>query len=239
MKRALFVVLGAIALAGCGTGGPGPAAAAAPAQAAAPTITAQGVGTVSGSPDTMTIVIGVQTRGDTARAALDTNNERATALLEVLKGAGVAPADLRTSQLSINPTYDQQGVRITGYEVANQVTATVRDIAAAGGLLDAAGQAAGDAVRVQHLGFSIDDDSEPRARARADAVRQAQAQAQQLAEAAGVALGPVQRITEVVADGPDPYPYAARDTAAAQLAPVEPGTQEIGVRVEVVYGIDR
>jgi uncharacterized protein YggE len=244
MKRAVSVlpvlVLGVMALAGCAADRPGPTVATGTGAAAVPAITARGTGTVRGTPDTMTIVIGVQTRGDTAKAALDANNQKATALIEVLKGGGVAAADLQTSQLSINPSYDQQGTRITGYEVTNQVTATLRDIAAAGGLLDAAGESAGDTVRVQQLGFSIDDESEPRARARADAVRQAQAQAQQMADAAGVTLGPIQKITEVAAAQPTPYPYADRvSPAAASLAPVEPGTQELSVVVEVVYGIDQ
>jgi uncharacterized protein YggE len=244
MKRAVsllpVLVLGVIALAGCAGAEPGPTAATGTGTAAVPAITARGTGTVRGTPDTMTIVIGVQTRGDTAKAALDANNEKATALIEVLKGRGVAAADLQTSRLSINPSYDQQGTRITGYEVTNQVTATLRDIAAAGGLLDAAGESAGDAVRVQQLGFSIDDESEPRARARADAVQQAQAQARQMAEAAGVALGPIQKITEVAGSQPAPYPYAdGAGSATASLAPVEPGTQELSVVVEVVYGIDQ
>jgi uncharacterized protein YggE len=242
MKRAVslvpVLVLSVIALAGCGAGGPGPTPASGTGSAGIPVITARATGTVRGTPDTMTVVIGVQTRGDTARAALDANNAKATALIEVLKGGGVAAADLRTSQLSINPTYDQQGSRITGYEVTNQVTATLHDIAAAGGLLDAAGASAGDDVRVQQLSFSIDDDSEPRAQARADAVRQAQAQAEQMADAAGVTLGPIQKITEIAMGQPAPYPYPSADTAAASLAPIEPGTEELSVVVEVVYGID-
>ena len=74
----------------------------------------------------------------------------ATGLLDVLRGRGVADRDLRTSGLSISPTFDTDG-RITGYEVTNQVAATLRDVAGAGALIDAAAQAAGDAVRVQQI----------------------------------------------------------------------------------------
>ena len=243
MKRALHLVpvlvLGAVALVGCAAAEPVPPATAATGSAAVPGITARGTGTVRGTPDTMTVVLGVQTRADTAEAALGANSERATALIEALKGRGVPAEDLQTSQLSIYPSFDQQGTRITGYEVSNQVTATLRDIPAAGALVDAAAGAAGDAIRVQQLGFSIDDDSGPRAQARADAVRQAQDQAGQLAEAAGVALGPIRTITEVAAGQPTPYPQAADRAAQTSLAPVEPGTQELSVVVEVVYGIDQ
>lgn len=233
LSTAAALVLGALALAGCS----GANAATAAGSTDLPRITAHGTGTVTGTPDLLTVVLGVQTRGPNAKGALDDNNARATALIDMLKGRGVAPADLQTSQLSIYPTYDNTSGRINGYEVSNQVTATLRDIGAAGALIDAAGEAAGDAVRVQQLGFSIDDDSAPRAQARADAVRQAQAQAQQMAEAAGVGLGPLQSITEVVSTPPTPpIPYATQAADAASV-PLEPGTQTLTVMVEVVYGI--
>lgn len=234
LSSAAVLLLGALALTGCS---PAPVAAG---PGDMPRITARGVGTVTGVPDTLTIVLGVQTRGPSAAGALGDNNTRANALIEVLKGRGVAPADLQTSQLSIYPTFDGVSGRITGYEVSNQVTATVRDIGAAGGLIDAAGEAAGDAVRVQSIGFSIDDESAPRAQARADAVRLARAQAEQLAEAAGVGLGGIVSITEVVSAPPSPIAFdAARPAELAASAPIEPGTQELTVMVEVVYGINQ
>lgn len=221
----------ALVLTGCA----GPPAPAAPAPQ--PGITARGLGVVGGAPDLVTVVLGVQSRDPSARAALDANNAGAAAVTERLTASGVAAADLRTSGLSINPTYGPTG-RISGYEVTNQVTATLRDIGAAGGLIDAAAAAAGDSIRVDRLGFSIDDDSALRARARADAVRLAQAQATQLAEAAGVGLGPILSITEVAQDAPPPL---QRDFAQADAAsvPLQPGTQELSVTVEIVYAIEQ
>ncbi len=154
----------------------------------------------------------------------------------MLKSKGVAAADLQTSQLSVNPTSDSATGRITGYEVTNQVTAKLHDIGAAGGLIDAAGEAAGDAVRLQQLAFSIDDDSASRAQARADAVRQAQAHAKQMADAAGVTLGRIRSITELPVSPPSPL---GREGAAAAPVPIEPGAQELAVMVEVVYAIDQ
>jgi uncharacterized protein len=225
----LTVLIGGTALAGCS------AAAAQPAVAEAPGVTARAVGTVKGAPDLLTVVLGVQTQGPDAKGALDANSQKVTALLGALKGGGVAAADLQTSQLSINPIYAQNG-RINGYDVSNLVTATLRDIAGAGGLVDAAAAAAGDAVRVQQLSFSIDDDSAARATARAAAVKQAQAQAEQMAQAAGVTLGPLRSITEIPATTGFAGD-AARAAAPAASVPIEPGTQEIGVTVEVAYAV--
>jgi uncharacterized protein YggE len=148
----------------------------------------------------------------------------------------VAPADIRTSQLTVHPTTAPESGRITGYEVSNQVTATLHDIAAAGALIDQAAAAAGDAIRVQSIQFSVADESAARAEARADAVRRALAQARQLADAAGVGLGPVRSIVELAGEQP-PVPYMA-DAARAQAAvPIQPGTQELAVTVEVVHDI--
>ena len=166
------VPLAAMTLAGCAQP-TGPTGALEP-----PRITARGVGTVTSKPDLLSVVIGVQTQGSSAQQALQANNELATSTIAALKGAGVADADLRTSQLSVSPTYDQNNGRISGYEVNNLVTATLRAIdqgdgERAGAVIDAAGAAAGDAIRVQQLRFSLADDSAPRAQARADAVRKA------------------------------------------------------------------
>jgi uncharacterized protein len=233
MHRAALPVLAlaALALTGC------TAATAAPqGPAEPPGITARATGTVVAAPDTATFVLGVQTRDRTATAALTANSERAAAVIGVLQGAGVAPADIRTSQLTVYPTTAPESGRITGYEVSNQVTATLRDIAAAGAVIDQAAAAAGDAIRVQTIQFSIADESAARAEARADAVRRALAQAQQLADAAGVGLGPVRSIIEAPGEQP-PLPYRAEADLAQQSVPIQPCTQELSVTVEVAHDI--
>ena len=200
-------------------------------------ISAEAIGTISGTPDVVTIVIGVQTQSASAQTALDDNNKKAAEVIGVLKDSGVAPADLQTSQLSINPSYDEKGQQITGYQVTNMVTAKLRDISTAGAVIDAAGKTAGDAVRVQQLSFSIDDDSALRAEARADAVKRAQAQAKQMADAAGIQLGAIRSITETPVAMPAVYPSMAAADSAAGSVPIEPGSQELSVVVQVVYAI--
>lgn len=232
MHRATLplLALAALALSGCSS-----AAAAQPGSAAPPAITARATGTVVAAPDTATVVLGVETRDRSATTALTANSDRANAVIGVLQGAGVAPADIRTSQLSVSPTTAPETGRITGYEVSNQVTATLHDIAAAGTLIDQAAAAAGDAIRVQSIQFSIADESAARADARADAVRRALTQAQQLADAAGVGLGPVRSIVEV--SGQPPMPYRADAGVAQKAMPLQPGSQELSVTVEVVHDI--
>lgn len=245
---AAAAVVAVLALAGCGQGERN-AAATTPAAGIStddgrPSIAARGIGQVKGTPDTLRVVLGVETRSGSAQEALSANNDKANALIDTLKDKGVEAKDIQTSQLSINPTHDDKGQRITGYQVNNSVTATLHDIAGAGALIDAAAAAAGDAVRVQSIGFSIDDDSALKAEARTQAVHQAQLQAEQMARAAGVKLGGIRLISEVPASSPLPYAQDAYRSiggapAASSPAPIEPGRQELTLTVDVVWDIAR
>lgn len=234
---------GVLALAGCSgptaTGADpstgAPATTASPATSAS--ISAQGVGTASGVPDTVTMQIGVETRNASAKAAIEENSAKAKQLVATFKSAGIADKDIQTSQLYVNPDYNNSG-KPTGYVVNNMLTVKITGIDKAGPLIDQAGKAAGDAIRLQGLSFGFSDDSAVMAKARADAVRQARTQATQLAEAAGVKLGAVKSIVEQPGGGMA-MPYAsmaaAGDSSAAM--PIQAGSVDLAVTVQVVYEI--
>jgi hypothetical protein len=216
-----------------------------PAPAAAPGgqqqgIVAHGEGKVTGIPDTVTLVLGAQTQSASARDALTQNNAKTGAIIAMLKAKGVAAKDVQTSDLSISPMYGSSfpggtDSRITGYQVSNMVTATMHDVSASGAVIDAAADAAGNDVRVQNLSFSIADDGALRAQARTAAVTQAKEKAKQLADAAGVSLGPLLSITEG-SSTPPPMPYAAQAKALNDV-PVEPGSQQLLITVDLVYAV--
>ena len=86
MRHLLLAATATLLLAGCAGPAPG-------APADTPTVTTRGVGTVTGTPDTLTVVLAVATRAPQAAAALEDNNARATALLDVLRDRGVADDD--------------------------------------------------------------------------------------------------------------------------------------------------
>lgn len=204
-----------------------------------PSISAIGVGVVSGTPDVLTVQLGVQTQAKTASDALIDNNKRAAELIATLAAQGVDKKDVSTSELSIYPNYNNNGTTITGYQVSNLVTAVLRDVQKAGSVIDAAARAAGDAIRLNQVGFSFADDSELRAQARATAVKNALAQAKQMADAAGVSLGPILSISENASmNSPQPL-YALADAAAGarESMPVVSGEQQLSVSVQVIVGI--
>ena len=154
-----------------------------------------GTGRVSVVPDRLFLNLGVETRAPKVADALRTNNKAAQDLIKVLKDKGVAEKDIKTSQLSIYPQFDTTGRRITSYQVNNSVTATIRNIATSGDLIDSAATVAGDAIRINGLDFSVGDPSAALASARDLAVKDAKTQAEQLAKSAGVKLGKLRTIS--------------------------------------------
>ncbi len=202
------------------------------------TITGTATGMVKGTPDTLTVTLGVQTGASTAQTALAQNADQSTRVIAALKASGVAPKDVQTAALSLNPTLNRQG-GITGYSVSNVVTAKIHDIANAGKVVDAAAAQAGNNIRVQGVELSIEDTGKLVAAARTDAVSRARAQAGQLAKAAHVGLGPVRRITERRQTSTSPFTKQfSADSAAVSGVPIEAGTQDLSVDVTVVFAID-
>jgi hypothetical protein len=201
------------------------------------TVVATGTAKVRGVPDVLTMTLGVTSRADTVGAALDRNNAAVGKVMDVLTDAGVDEKDVQTSSFSIGPVYDDRGAKVTGYQVSNLVTVTLRDLARAGTLIDRAAQAGGDDVVMHGVSFSFDDASGLVARARAEAVRRARAQAEQLAQAAGVELVAVRTISE---SSPDAGPVLSAPEASARAdtgVAIAPGSEELSVQVTVVYTI--
>jgi uncharacterized protein YggE len=82
----------------------------------------------------------------------------------------------------------------------------------------------------------VNDRTAVEAQARTLAVRDAATKAQQLADAAGVRLGPLLSLTEQGIGRPIPV---ARGISAMASMPVEPGEVEVTVIVEARYRLGR
>ena len=189
----------AVALAGAGLGvglsnaGASPEAAPAPpgCGSSAPRLTVQGSGQASGTPDELTSAFSFSTSAGSSASALSQNNAKVSQALAALEANGVAARDVQTTGLTLQPQYAfPHGVpTLTGYEVTNTVTATLRRAATAGMAIDAVVTASGDAAQIDWLTFSFGDPTTVEDAARADAVRQAKSHAAALAAAAGRSLG--------------------------------------------------
>lgn len=240
---AAATVAAGLALAGCGratdTAAGAPSSVGCPS--GTPTITAHGHGSTQGPPDLLTVSLGVQTSASTTGAALTANSTAANGLVAQLRKDGVAETDLQTSGLSIQPTYNK--TVITGYHVTNTVTAKLHNITGAGALIDDASQAAGNAIQVNSISFSIQDDSSLTAIAKEAAVRQARDQAAAMAKGTGMHLGRLCSLNDNSAQVPEPtlggFALGASGGAGAAAPPIETGSQQVIADVTAVFQISR
>jgi uncharacterized protein YggE len=214
-------------------------AGAAAAQEPPRQITVQGSAEADAVPDLATVTAGVDTRADSAAAALASNSETMTAIFAALDAAGIERRDVQTSQLSLSPVYEpfrenaDMPPAVVAYEASNLVTVRVRNIDGLGAAIDALAKAG--ANRLQGVSFEVADPKPHLDVARERAVADARSRAELYARAAGVALGPVVSIRETVEV---PGPILMRAEAASDAPPIAAGTVSLRAQVEVVYGIE-
>ena len=205
-----------------------------------PTINVAGHGEVEGTPDVMTVTMGVQTIDPSAQAALQHNNDRGDrARSTSLKAQGVAAKDIQTVDLNVSPNFDKN-FHVTGYSASNTVTAKLRDLSKAGKVIDAAALTAGRGHPLP--GRVVLDRQHERAR-REGARRRDQGRARAGQAARGRGRREARR---------DPHhrrhrhhaPAAAVLRAARRAqagrtprVPIEPGSQQLSVDVTVVFDI--
>ncbi|WP_353344266.1 SIMPL domain-containing protein [Aquicoccus sp. SU-CL01552] len=203
-------------------------------------ITVAGEGRIEAAPDMATITLGVTHEAKEARDAMQATSEAVAKVLERLAAMGIAPRDLQTRQLSLNPLWSDSSVsdrdrrRITGFVASNTVIVRVRDLAALGGVLDAVIE--DGANDFNGLRFGLQDPAPLMDEARQRAVSDAMDRAKLLAGAAGVTLGPVLSIDEHGGGSVAPMAEMAMRMSAAG-APVAAGELTITANVAMVFAI--
>jgi uncharacterized protein YggE len=201
------------------------------------TIVVSGTGRVAVQPDVADLRLGVTVAKPTVEAARGEAAATMDAILRAVDGAGVARADVRTAMLSVQPRYDYRDGRapvLTGYEIANVVEVSVRDLSALGDVIDATLTAG--ATSMDALSFRLADPRPAEREARRQAMAEARSRADFLAEAAGVTVQGVSDIEGQPVRPPGPVAKAERMALAADAGtPVEAGTLEVAVTVSVTY----
>lgn len=211
------------------------------AQDIAPRLTVTGTGEVGAAPDLARFDAGATAEAATAAAALAATSAAMTDIRAVLDGAGIAPADIRTTALSLSPVWSNSygsgsgKPRITGFQARNQVTVTLRDLAALGPLLD--DLATAGANQLGTIRFDLSDEAAALDAARVAAVADARRKAALYAGAAGVTLGPLIRLAEGTPRIDRPMMAEMALAADSRGVPVSEGTLTLRADVTLVYAI--
>ena len=215
------------------------------------TISVSGSATASSNPDTLVIVLGVESEAKTANESLSQNSNSLNSVISSLTNSGLSEDDIQTSNFSIYPTYDSikdfngnwQQV-LTGYRVSNILSIQTDKIGSAGDIIDAA--VSSGANRVDNVSFQLSD--KKLQKISDDLIADAINDATQKAEKALVPLK--QKIvgvkSVVIHDNVVPYydsPMRASFDGFAESsmksAPIMSGDEEITTNVSVVFYISQ
>lgn len=215
------------------------------------TISVSGTATASSSPDSLVIVLGVESEAKTANESLSENSNSLNSVISSLTNSGLSEDDIQTSNFSIYPMYDSikdfngnwQQV-LTGYRVSNILSIQTDKIDSAGDIIDAA--VSSGANRVDNVSFQLSDDKYQKISD--DLIADAINDATQKAEKALVPLK--QKIvgvkSVVIHDNVVPYydsPMRASFDGFAESsmksAPIMSGDEEITTNVSIVFYISQ
>lgn len=205
----------------------------------AATLTVVGRGAVRVQPDLATVNLGIDIVRPALPDALTAANTQMEAIIAAARAAGVAENDIQTTSfyVSVLRSYDPTGnpSEITGFQVSNQVSVTVRDLTKVSDVL--ADAVAAGANAIYGITFSLADPTGAAMEARRLAVEDARARAEVLADATGQPLGRIASLTEVSSPYGPPSPLLASgaEGAAGYAPPIQGGTVEVVVQVEVTF----
>lgn len=203
------------------------------------TVTVHGKGSVVTAPDQVRLSVQVNTRGESANAAMSSASGKTKEILLLLKNLGVDAKDVQTSRVSVAPILDyQRNIQpppIIGYSGTNDFSILFK-----GKFMDKVGEfmdkaVAAGATSFGGLQYETSRQRELERDALLSAAQDARARATVLAKELNADLGEVVGITE---SGAGPAPVARgimmSETAVAG-APVMTGELTISVQVTVVF----
>lgn len=205
-----------------------------------PSISTSAVGETSVVPDRAMLSVAVESQGQTAAAAGAENAKLQAHVIDAVKAAGVAAAQIRTSGYNVYPEYAQasgKAPRVTGYRAQNAVQIEIRNLESVGKVIDAV--LAAGATNLSALSLYASSTDAARRDALQKAVAKARADAEVAATAAGGSLGALLELTTEPFGVPQPITLQGRLTGMAMEArmaaptPVESGEITVNAVVHV------
>jgi uncharacterized protein len=205
-----------------------------PTPTAPPTVTTSATAEASVAPDRATILVAVETHGNTAATAGAENAKLTRAVLDTLRALGLTKDQTGTLGYRVTPQYttDKGKSRVTGYDAANTVKVELKVVADVGRMVDAA--LAAGANNISSLQFTATNADSARRDALARATVQARGDAEAMAKALGASLGPPVEVTTDSQGGIrfGPAPMMARMAVQDNApTPIDAGPITINVTV--------
>jgi uncharacterized protein YggE len=222
------------------------AAAESPVQPSPGTVRVVAQATIRVKPDQAQFDVGVTTDQKSALAAIAENGPKMERVLAALKKEVRANSEIKTSQLTVSPRFEETEnsrltARVIGYVATNTVRVKVTDVGSVAKLLDVAFQSGANVV--DRVGISLKDPEAAENQALGAASAKARARATAMAESQGLRVGDVVWVSEgdrydphdPIEGGGGRYRYTSR--ASLRTMPLEFGSVEVSATVTVVFAL--
>ena len=198
-----------------------------------------GEGVSEAAPDMATITVGVTFEATTAAEALGQTSVATGEMLTLLSEIGVEQRDMQTTNLRLNPVWDNrkrdERPVISGYQASNNVVVRIRSLGDLGVILDDIVQ--NGANEFYGLNFGLQNPGPVQDAAREAAVAETIRKAKLYAAAAGVELGAILSISEAGASAPSPVALQEFGAARSAPVPIAQGELSISAQVTIVFEI--
>ncbi len=212
-------------------------------------ITVNGEGKASVSPDMLIVNVSVSELADSTEAAQSQSNEKVTQVMDILSGYAIPTHNIKSTSVNVYPEYDRNdasGRKLLGYRSQHSLSITITGEnfwELWGKIIEELSKIGG--VNVDNTYFDLKDKDTALAGARQNALDDAKAKAEQLAKASGRKVVRVLTITDNTYYGNSPIYYDsvkvagmwATTEAQASRVSLSPGETEVTVNVNVVYKI--
>jgi uncharacterized protein YggE len=209
---------------------------------APPTLSLSATAQVHIEPEFAAIRSGVVIRAETAEAAVRQNSQMMSGVFSTLRRAGIADRDMQTTDLSVRPVYSNRtsssdGARqIIGYEARNTVTARVRELGDVGEVIDA--MVRSGANNIENVQFGAENTEAAMDEARQMAVARLLEKSELFADAAGLELCGIRRLSENFNQPQFVNRVASRSFAEAADTPVAAGELTLTASVNADFCIE-
>jgi len=200
-------------------------------------VTVTGRGRASAAYDLAVLRLAASARAANPSDATARATYAMSSMREAVLAAGVEPAHLTTTTVSLTPVHDPWPT-VTGYEATLGLSVRVADLGTVGTLLVAAIDAGGDGARVDGITFSHADSVGLERTARDLAYADALDKAQQYAGLAGQSLGEVRHMVEAeVGGGATPKGVMLAAASPSGGVPVDAGEGAVTSVLTVTWAL--
>ena len=209
------------------------------------TFSAQGTGSVTGTPNQSDVSFTVSKTATTAETAQQQANTVMNTIINDLQKSGVEKKDIQTSNYNSSPSYAEDGTTIQNYTVSEDVDVTIHDSTKANTVIDTVTKDGAQNVYGPNLTFSDAKQQQLEDQARVQAINNAKQKAQSLASAAGMHLGKVINVQEnqpnqIYPMRPIPMLFNAKAANSVQSVPtqINPGQNTVTSTITLTYEVN-